>query len=154
MAGVVDRFAAILRAPLRAAALLVRGDRQLAELRALSRSTKKAAVDLAKGLKHADQRIEKHDDRLTGLETKLEAMRRELSADSQRVSLQLTAITRALQQVRASANGDDAAGNGHAKRLSARSIPLEVEAAETTWSAVIGGDLHPDPRGQDWISYD
>ena len=154
MAGLTGRLKGVFAAPARALSLLVRGDRQLAELRELSRATKKAAVDLAKGLKHADQRIEKHDDRLTGLETKLEAMRRELSADSQRVSLQLTAITRALQQVRASANGDEAAGNGHAKRLSARSIPLEVETAETTWSSVIGGDLHPDPSGEDWISYD
>ena len=157
MAGVIDRFGAILRAPFRAAALLARGERQLAELRDLSRTTGKTAGDVVKGLKRTDQRIAQHDDRLTALESKLEQLRRDLAADLQRTSLQLTGITRALQQVRVSGNGNgdaDASGNGHAKRLSARSIPLDIEPTETNWSPVIGGDVHPDPKGEEWISYD
>jgi SAM-dependent methyltransferase len=145
----------MLAAPVRAVALLARGEGQLAELRELARATKKTTSTVVSGLKRADAHIEKHDARLTGLERKLDTLRKDLSAHLQRTNLQLAAITKALQQVRASANGDgEANGNGHSKRLSGRAIPLTVNAAEPEWAPVIGGEMHPDPKGEEWITLD
>lgn len=155
MAGVVDRFAAILRAPVRAVRLLAHGDHQLAELRDIARNTRKTAADVGSSVRRTDAHVEKQGKRLTTLEREVESLRHDIGSHLQRTNIQLGAITRALQQVRASANGGGHAdGNGHEKRLSGRAIPLSVDAVEPRWAPVIGGEIHPDPKGDEWIAFD
>jgi len=136
--------------------LLLRGDRQLTELRELTRANRKATSDASAEVRRANAHVEKHGERIAVLEQRLDSLRRELSEQLQRTNLQLGAMTRALRQV-ASSNGDGADGdNGHGRdrRLSSRSVPLTIDAVQPQWSPVIGGVAHPDPNGDEWIDYD
>jgi len=150
---VIDRVAAVAAAPFRAVRFMVRGERQAAELRDLTRAGKKATADLATNVRRADERLEKHGKRLTIVQQDIEDVRRELSDRLQQTNLQLTAIMRALQQLGVSADGSG--GNGVVvKRLSGRAIPLAIPAEEPHWSPVIGDEVHPDPGGTEWLSLD
>src|SRR5678816_1405486 len=72
MSRMVDRLASALGAPLRAARLMTRGERQLAEVRGLARSAKKATDDLASDTRHIgtriDGRLDKHAARLAAVQ--------------------------------------------------------------------------------------
>jgi len=149
----IDRLAAILAAPVRAAAFLVRGERQLVDLRQLVQSTKKTTSDAASSARRIDERLDKHGDRLSAVKRELDALRGEVSDRLLRINLQLGAMTRVVQDVRASADADD----GHAAtrtRLSGRVIPVAVEPEEPHWAPVIGGEVHPDPGGKEWLLLD
>src|SRR4029079_7104420 len=150
MSRVLDRLTAIVASPLRAVRFMVRGERQVAELRELTRAGKKATADLATSVRRADQRLEKHGERLTVVQRDIEDVRRELSDRLRQTNLQLGAIMRAVQQLGAPADGRDGNGQGvTTKRLSGGAIPLAINAEEAQWSPVIGGDLHPDPAGNE-----
>jgi SAM-dependent methyltransferase len=150
---VFDRLAAIVGAPLRAARFMVRGEPQISELRELARAGKKATADLATNVRHADERLEKQGQRLTAVQEDIGDVRRELSDRLLQTNLQLSAIMRVVQQLRASGDGQD--GDGAAtKRLSGRVIPLAVNSEKPHWSPVIGGETHPDPGGKEWLSLD
>jgi SAM-dependent methyltransferase len=153
MSRVIDRLAAMAGAPLRAARFMVRGERQLADARELARAAKKASADIATGVRRTDERLEKHGDRLTSVQQEIDTLRRDLSDRLRQTNLQLSAVMRVLQQLRASTDGhggDTAA----TRRLSGRSIPLTVDAEEPQWSPVIRGEIHPDPGGTEWLSLD
>jgi len=157
MSRIVDRLASALGAPLRAARLMTRGERQLAEVRGLARSAKKATDDLASDTRHIgtriDGRLDKHAARLAAVQQDVEDLRRNVSDHLRETNLQLGAMMRVLQQLRASTDGhggDDAGG----KRLSGRAIPLTVNAEQPRWAPVIGGEIHPDPSGKEWLSLD
>jgi hypothetical protein len=157
MSRMVDRLASALGAPLRAARLMTRGERQLAEVRGLARSAKKATDDLASDTRHIgtriDGRLDKHAARLAAVQQDVEDLRRNVSDHLRETNLQLGAMMRVLQQLRASTDGhggDDAGG----KRLSGRAIPLTVNAEPPRWAPVIGGEIHPDPSGKEWLSLD
>ena len=40
------------------------------------------------------------------------------------------------------------------RRLSGRSIPISIGSAEPQWDSVTGGDVHPDPKGEQWLLLD
>ena len=153
MARVIRLLAGALAAPMRAARLLIRGERQLAEVREVARSARNATVQLAADVCHVDERLQKQSDRLNQIEDQLGAMRREGSEALLRVNLQLSAILRVLR------NSSDRPGNesrdgGRQRRLSGRSIPISVGSVEPQWDSVIGGDVHPDPKGEQWLLLD
>jgi SAM-dependent methyltransferase len=159
----IDRVAALLAAPVRAATFIVRGERQLADLRQLAQSTKKATADTASSIRHIDERLDKHGERLSAVKRELDGLRGELSDRLLRTNLQLGAMTRVLQQVRASADGQEGDGreaNGReggettGKRLSGRVIPVTVDSQEPHWAPVIDGENHPDPTGNEWLQLD
>jgi SAM-dependent methyltransferase len=150
---VIDRLAALVGAPLRAARFMVRGERQVVELRELARAGKKATADLASSVKRTDERLDKHGQRLTAVQQEIDGLHRDLSERLRQTNLHLGAMMRVLQQLRASTDGHD--GDATAtKRLSGRSVPLTVNADEPRWSPVIGGEVHPDSSGREWLSLD
>jgi SAM-dependent methyltransferase len=153
MSRLIDRLAALVGAPLRAARFMVRGERQVAELRELARAGKKATADLASSVKRTDERLDKHGQRLTAVQQDIDGLHRDLSDGLRQTSLQLGAMMRVLQQLRASADGHGADGAA-TKRLSGRSIPLTVNVEDPRWSPVIGGDIHPDSGGREWLTLD
>jgi SAM-dependent methyltransferase len=139
MSGVIARFKALVRAPLHAARLAERQERQLETVR-----------QLAGSVKRVDERLAKQSIRLDKLQEHLHVTRREISGGLLRVNLQLSAMMRVVQQMRAStADHRDAE-----KRLSGRTIPLTVSSEEPQWSPVIGGEIHPDPDGKEWLLLD
>jgi SAM-dependent methyltransferase len=146
------RFASIFAAPMRALTLLVRGERQLAEVRDLAEATRKTTGDLARSIRRADDRIEKHGEGLNALQQEIHALRRDIAQRLAQTNLQLSAMMRLAQQLRDSADGHH--GDTPQKRLSGRSIPLSVDAEEPHWDPVIGGEAHPDPAGAEWLSLD
>src|SRR5262245_53956573 len=140
MSRVIDRLATLVGAPLRAVRFVVRGERQVAELRDQARAGKKATADLASTVKRTDERLDKHGQRLTAVQQEIDGLHRNLSERLRQTNLQLGAMMRVLQQLRASTDGhggDSAA----TKRLSGRSVPLTVTAEEPHWSPVIGGEV-------------
>jgi SAM-dependent methyltransferase len=147
---VIDRVTALLMAPVRVARLLLRGERQLANVHDLARSAKKTSAVVAADVRRVDERLDKQGVRLHKLEEHVDSVRQGVSAGLLRVNVQLGAMMRVLQQMRASTNGQTTA----AKRLSGRSIPVTVGAEEPHWSPVIGGEVHPDPEGKEWLSLD
>ena len=153
MSRMLDRLASAIGAPLRAARLMTRGERQLAEVRGLARSAKKATDDLASDTRHIgtriDGRLDKHAARLAAVQQDVEDLRRNVSDHLRETNLQLGAMMRLLQQLRASTDGHDEVVG---KRLSGRAIPLTVNAEEPRWAPVIGGEIHPDPSGKEWLS--
>jgi 2-polyprenyl-3-methyl-5-hydroxy-6-metoxy-1,4-benzoquinol methylase len=149
----IDRLAAVLAAPMRAAAFIVRGGRQLTDLQQAVQSTKKTTSDVASSVRRIDERLDKHGDRLSAIKRELDGLRGELSDRLLRINLQLGAMTRVVQQVHAPVDGQD----GHAttgRRLSGRVIPVAVESEEARWAPVTGGEMHPDPAGQEWLLVD
>jgi SAM-dependent methyltransferase len=148
--GVIDRVAALLMAPVRAARFLLRGERQLANVRDFADSAKKTSAAMAADVRRVDERLDTQDVRLHKLKEQVDSVGQGLSEGLLRVNVQLSAMLRVLQQIRASTNGQRAA----AKRLSGRSIPVTVSSEEPHWSPVIGGEVHPDPEGKEWLSLD
>jgi SAM-dependent methyltransferase len=153
MARVTRLLAGALAAPLRAARLLIRGERQLAEVREVARSARNATVQLAADVCHVDERLQKQSDRLNQIEDQLDAMRRDGSEALLRVNLQLSAILRALRNS-SDRPGHESRDGGRQRRLSGRSIPISIGSAEPQWDSVIGGDVHPDPKGEQWLLLD
>jgi len=143
-------MAALLMAPVRVASFLLRGERQLANVRDLARSAKKTSAAVAADVRRVDERLDKQGVRLEKLQEHVDSVRQGASEGLLRVNVQLSAMMRVLQQMRASTNGQRAA----AKRLSGRSIPVTVGSEEPHWSPVIGGEVHPDPEGKEWLSLD
>lgn len=137
---------------MRAVTLLVRGERQLAAVRELTEATKKTAADLARTVRRAEQRIEKQGDGLDALQQEVHALRRDVADRLAQTNLQIGAIMRLAKQLRDSADG----GNGDTppKRLSGRSIPISVDAEDPHWDPVIGGEVHPDAAGTEWLVLD
>ena len=145
-----NRLAALLTAPARAIRFLVRGERQLADARELARAAKKATTEIGSNIRRVDERLDKQAERLTAARQDIEALRREISNHSLQTNLQLGAMMRVLQQLRASTNGHG--GSTEPRRLSGRAVPLAVNAEEPHWDPVIGGEVHPDPSGNEWLS--
>ena len=144
-----DRLAALLTAPVRVVRFLVRGERELADARDAGRSAKKVIVDVASGVRRVDERLDKQDVRLHKLQEHIDATREEIAEDLLRMNLQLGAI---LRIVRGSANQSAEDGDGtRRKRLSGRAIPVAVSPDEPRWDPVIGGEVHPDPAGEQWL---
>ena len=152
MPGVIDRLAALVSAPVRAVRFLVRGEGQLAEARDLARSAKTVAADMASDVRRVHERLDRHGERLASLHQDIETLRRDISDRLRQTNLQLGAMMRVTQQLRASATGHG--GDAERKRLSGRSIPLTVDAEQPHWEPVIGGDIHPDPSATGWLSLD
>jgi SAM-dependent methyltransferase len=150
MSGLIDRLTALLTAPVHAARFLIRGDRQLANVCDLARSAKKNSAAVAADIRRVDERLEKQALRLDKLQDHVDSVRVGVSEELLRVNLQLGAMMRLLQHLRASTNGQSAAP----KRLSGRSIPITVRSEEPHWSPVIGGEIHPDPSAKEWLSLD
>jgi len=151
---VIDRLAALVSAPVRAVRFLVRGEGQLAEARDLARSAKTIAADVASDVRRVDERLDTCGERLTTLHQDIETSRRDISDHLRQTNLQLGALLRALQRTPRSpdGHGDD---HGPAKRrLSGRSVPLSVGSVEPHWAPVIGGEVHPDPKGEEWLDLD
>ena len=160
MSGVIDRLAALVGAPVRAARFLVHGERQLGDMRELARDTKKtvasterAVADAATNARRASDRLDKHGEQLATLRRDIDAVRQDVSDQLRRTNLHLSAVMRVLQELRASTDGHG--GNGVAtKRLSGRAIPITVNAEQPHWSPVIDGEIHPDPAGHEWLLLD
>ena len=158
MSGVIDRLVALVGAPVRAARFLVHGERQLGDMRELARGTRKAVVGTEKAVadavtnaRRASDRLDKHGEQLATLRRDIDAVRQDVSDQLRQTNLQLNAVLRAVQELRASTDGHG--GNGvTAKRLSGRAVPIRVNAEEPRWSPVIGGGIHPDPGGKEWLS--
>ena len=146
-------LAAFFGAPLRAARFMIRGERQLVDLRELARAAQTATTDLAADVRRTEERLEGHGERLAAVEQQLEALRLDVSERLTQANLQLGALMRLLQRPPRSTDGhrDD---NAAERRLSGRSIPLSVDSAEPQWAPVIGGDVHPDPKGDEWLVLD
>ena len=106
----------------------------LANVRDFARSAKKTGAAVAADVRRVHERLDKQDVRLHKLEEQVHSVRQEVSEGLLRVNVQLGAMMRALQQMRASTNGQ----SGAAKRLSGRSIPVTVGSEEPQWSPVIG----------------
>ena len=153
MPGLIHRLAAVLAAPLRTAAFAVRGERQLADLRQAVQSTKRTTSDTAGAVRRIDERLEKHGERLSAVKREMDGLRAELSDRLLRVNLQLGAITRAVQQGDAS-QGDHNGDGAGTRRLSGRVIPVNVPSEAPQWAPVIGGEVHPDPTGKEWLDLD
>lgn len=137
---------------MRALTLLARGERQLTEVRELAEATKRTAGDLARSARRADQRIEKQGDNLNGLQQEIHALRRDIAKRLAQTNLQISAMMRLAQQFRDAPDAHH--GDMPQKRLSGRSIPISVGAEEPHWDPVIGGEVHPDPAGREWLSLD
>ncbi len=146
-------LAAFFGAPLRAAKFMIRGERQLVDLRELARATNTTTADLASDVRRTDERLEAQGERLVAVEKEIEALRRDVSERLTQANLQLGALMRVLQRPLRSADGhrDE---NAAERRLSGRSIPLSVDSAEPQWAPVIGGEVHPDPKGEEWLVLD
>src|ERR671936_2482876 len=152
MSRAIERLASLVGAPLLALRFMSRGERELAEVRELARSAKKATAEIAGSVKHADERLQKHGERLTTVHHEINDLRRDLSDLLRQTNLQLGAMLRVLQQLRGSEDGHGRdSDNGGRKRLSGRSVPLTVNAEKPQWSPVIGGEIHPDPGGKEWL---
>ena len=154
MSRLIRGLAALFGAPIRAARLMVRVERQLVDLRELARATNTTTADLASDVRRTDERLEAQGERLVAVEKEIEALRRDVSDRLLQANLQLGALTRILQRSQRSADGhgdDDASVK---RRLSARPIPLSVDSAQPQWAPVIGGDVHPDPKGDEWLVLD
>src|SRR5215471_8843836 len=152
MPRVIQRLASLVGAPVRAARFIMRGEDQMAELRSLARAGKKATADAARSASRIDERLDEQREHLEAVQQEVDELRRDLSETLRQTNLQLGATLRAVQQLRASADGHG--GDGAGKRLSGRSIPLTVNAEEPCWAPVIGGEIHPDPSGKEWLSLD
>jgi SAM-dependent methyltransferase len=150
VARLIDRLAALVGGPVRAARFLVRGEGQLADVRELARSAKKGIADVASSVARTTERLDKHGECLTAVHHDVDALRRELSDPLLQVNLQLAAMMRVVQQLRASADGHRTAVLK--RRLSGRPIPIAVDAEDRPWDPVIGGAIHPDPSGREWLS--
>ena len=148
----IDRVIALIAAPVRVTRFLVRGERQLAEVRELVRDTRNAATEAVANARRANDRLQKYGKQVDMLRQEVDGVRRDVSDQLRQANLQLGAMMRVLQQLRASAQGH--AGGVTAGRLSGRSIPLSVEAEAPQWAPVIGGEIHPDPGGREWLSLD
>jgi SAM-dependent methyltransferase len=160
MSRVVNRLAAAFAAPLRAARFVTRGERQLADVRALAaevrglaRAAKKATGDLATGVRRTDGRLDKHGERLAAVQQEIDDLRRDLSERLERTNLQLGAMLRVLQQMHASADGHGGDATD-SKRMSGRALPLSVKHEHPHWAPVIGGEVHPDANGKEWLVLD
>jgi SAM-dependent methyltransferase len=157
---VIARLAALVGAPARAARFLMHGERQLGDMRELARDTKKAVAgtekavaDAATNARRATDRLDKHGEQLSTLRRDIEAVRQDVSQQLRQTNLQLSAMMRVVQELRASTDGRG--GNiAETKRLSGRAVPLTVNAEQPHWSPVIGGEVHPDPGGSEWLSLD
>src|SRR5436190_22078894 len=152
MPRVIDRLASLVGAPVRAARFITRGENQMAELRSLARAGRKATADAARRASRTDERLDKQRERLEAVQQQVDDLRRDVSERLRQTNLQLGAVLRAIQQLRASADGH--VGDDTGKRLSGRSIPLMVNAEEPCWAPVIGGQVHPDPSGKAWLARD
>src|SRR5213075_2911093 len=130
MARVIRLLAGALAAPLRAVRLLIRGERQLAEVRELARSARNATVQMAADVCRVDERLQKQSGRLNQIEDRLDAMRRDGSEALLRVNLQLSAILRVLRNSSDRPAGNESRDGGRQRRLSGRSIPISVGSAE------------------------
>jgi SAM-dependent methyltransferase len=150
MAGPIHWLATVLSAPFRAARFIVRGDSRLADVGEVARSGRKTTNQVAGDVRRIDERLQKQSVRLDKLQEDLHLTRREISGGLLRVNLQLSAMMRVVQQMRASTHDHD----GAEKRLSGRTIPLTVGSEEPQWSPVIGGEIHPDPEGKEWLLLD
>ena len=146
---VINRLATAIGAPLRAARFVVRGERQLGDVRELARSARNVTSEAAADIRRIDERLHKHSVRLDKLQEHLDATRDDMSDALLRINLQLGAIRQVLNDS-AGQRGD---GTRRA-RLSGRSIPISVDCMEPRWDPVIGGDTHPDPTGEQWLLLD
>jgi SAM-dependent methyltransferase len=159
VAGVIERLTAVVAAPVRAARFLFRGERQLGDVRELARDIRKdvagmrkAVADAVTNARRASDRLDKDREQLTALQRDIDAVRQDVSDQLRQTNLQLNAVMRVVQQLRASTDGHG--GNTTATKLSGRAVPLTVNAEEPHWSPVIGGEIHPDPDGREWLSID
>jgi SAM-dependent methyltransferase len=157
---VIKRLAALAGSPLRAVRFLVGGERQMGDVRELARDTRKVVADTRKAVgdavtnaRRTSDRLDKHGEQLTALRRDIDAVRQDVSDQLRQTNLQLNAVMRVVQQLRASTDGHGENANG-TKLLSGRAVPLTVNAEEPQWSPVIGGEIHPDPDGKEWLSLD
>jgi SAM-dependent methyltransferase len=150
---VIDRLIGLIGAPVRIARFLVRGEQQLTDLRQVVQSTKRTTSDMASSVRRIDERLDKDGERLSAVKRELDGLWGDLSDRLLRINLQLGAMTRVVQQVRASVDGEGSHGTT-GRRLSGRAIPVTVEPEKPRWAVVIGGETHPDPAGQEWLLLD
>jgi SAM-dependent methyltransferase len=122
-------------------------------VRELARAIRNTTAELTADLRRVDERLDKQFARLNKVQRKIDAMRAENSDALLRVNLQLGAILRAVRKSDDRRAGEVTAGRRHG-RLSGRSIPVAVTSAEPRWDSVIGGEAHPDPRGEQWLLLD
>lgn len=125
----------------------------LADLSQAVRAIKKTTADIASAVHRIDERLDKQGDRLSAVKRELDALRGDVSDRLLRINLQLGAMTRVVQQ-QVSSSATESPERSGSGRLSGRVIPPTVDIAEPHWAPVIGGEVHPDPSGKEWLSVD
>ena len=123
---VIKRLAALAGSPLRAVRFLVGGERQMGDVRELARDTRKVVADTRKAVgdavtnaRRTSDRLDKHGEQLTALRRDIDAVRQDVSDQLRQTNLQLNAVMRVVQQLRASTDGHGENANG-TKLLSGR----------------------------------
>ena len=128
----------------------------LADVSQALRTIRKTISDLASSVQRVDERLDKQGDRLSAVKRELDALRGDISDRLLRINLQLGAMTRVVQQ-QGQLQGTSSGGETPEKTaggLSGRVIPPTVEVQEAHWAPVIGGEMHPDPSGNEWLIVD
>ena len=134
----------IMKAPVRALALLARGDLRLTGLADGLRRLTKTAGDMLAQVRDLARHSKHSEARLNALTREVQELRHQMSERMLQNSLQVGRLAHLIQA--------QEPGPTREARLSSRAIPLSIDSpdGEPEWEEVGGGVVHPDPGGLEW----
>ncbi|MGH9347988.1 MAG: class I SAM-dependent methyltransferase [Vicinamibacterales bacterium] len=138
---------ALVRFPMRAAALLARGDGRIQQGVSEARRAAKRAQEALKKTDALRSHVKRIDENLRVVHEELGALRRELRQGLLQNTMVLTRLSRAVAA--------DTPEAPEPPRLSGRTVPFDAsDVPAPKWQPVGAGVAPPDPEGREWIAFD